>query len=68
MPRIEPDDRAAHAGAAPAPAEAKAPPPAAQPRPRAPALRHEDMRKLQAALHELAECRKLIDAAVARAE
>jgi len=29
-------------------------------------LGREDLRKLHAALHELAECRKLIDAAVTR--
>jgi DNA-binding transcriptional MerR regulator len=63
MPRIEPADRAIHGLAAPEPqAAAPAPPP---PSPRLP---REGLRKLQTALHELAECRKLIDAAVARPE
>jgi len=31
-------------------------------------LARDDVRKLHAALHELAECRKLIEAAVARAD
>ena len=31
-------------------------------------LARDDLRKLHAVLHELAECRKLIEAAVARAE
>ena len=31
-------------------------------------LAREDLRKLHAVLHELAECRKLIETAVARAE
>jgi DNA-binding transcriptional MerR regulator len=44
-----------------APAVLDAPAPTA-----APALPREDLRKLHAALHELGECRKLIDAAMAR--
>ena len=71
-PHIEPTDRAIHG-------VADMPPPAIQPPPPAPAvqvapagpagrLAREDLRKLHAVLHELAECRKLIDAAVARAE
>ncbi len=67
MPRIEPGDRAAHAGAAPA--EARPLPPAAQPTDASRAgLGGEAMSKLQAALNELGECRKLIEAAVARAD
>lgn len=74
MPRIEADDRAAHGGAiepelAPPPVESK---PAA---PAAPAtaaktagLTQDDMQKLQTVLSELGECRKLIEAAVARAD
>ncbi len=64
MPRIEPDDRAIHGLPEPAPPAAA---PAPQPPP-SPRLPREELRKLHAALHELAECRKLIDAAVARAE
>jgi DNA-binding transcriptional MerR regulator len=61
MPRIEPEDRFAHV-APPAPrAEAPAPPSAS------PAgLARDDVRKLRAVLHELSECRKLVDAALAR--
>jgi len=59
MPRIEAADRAIHGVSEPEPA-APAPP---APVPRLP---REELRKLQAAMHELAECRKLIDAAVAR--
>jgi DNA-binding transcriptional MerR regulator len=65
-PRVEPGDRASFvdSGAAPpavpaarpAPGEAKA----------GPALAREDRGKLHAALHELRECRRLIDAAVGR--
>jgi DNA-binding transcriptional MerR regulator len=67
--RIDPSDRIAHPVSEvpvslPAPGEsgpAAAPAPAAAPvRPR------EDLRKLHAALHELGECRKLIDAAMTR--
>jgi DNA-binding transcriptional MerR regulator len=72
MPRVDAADRAIHAGgasepqaAAPAAQEATLPQPAAVPAGR---LGREDLRKLQAALHELAECRKLIDAAVERPE
>lgn len=56
MPRIEPADRAIHGMSEPEPQAA----------PPAPRLPREELRKLQAALHELAECRKLIEAAVAR--
>jgi len=63
MPRIEPADRAIHGLAEPTPQEEAPQPPPASPR-----LPREALRKLQAALHELAECRKLIDVAVARAE
>jgi DNA-binding transcriptional MerR regulator len=71
-PRIEPTDRAIHGAQG-------LPPPAIQPPPVTPAvhvapagpsgrLARDDLRKLHAVLHELAECRKLIDAAAARAE
>jgi hypothetical protein len=75
VPRIEPTDRAIH-GADIGAAEPE--PPVAMPEPvpstvhAAPApggrLAREDLRKLHAVLHELAECRKLIETAVARAE
>jgi DNA-binding transcriptional MerR regulator len=57
-PRIEPADRAIFDAAEPEPPPQAAPAPAA-------GLAREDVRKLNAALHELAECRKLIDTAVA---
>jgi len=71
-PRIEPTDRAIHGAQG-------LPPPAIQPSPATPVahvapaglagrLARDDLRKLHAVLHELAECRKLIDAAAARAE
>jgi DNA-binding transcriptional MerR regulator len=65
MPRIEPADRAIHGIAATEPSPQAASPSAAPPPLRLP---REEMRKLQAALHELSECRKLIDAVVARPE
>jgi DNA-binding transcriptional MerR regulator len=68
MPRIEAEDRAIHTGAAE---------PVAQPTPMAQAsaaplqaageLGRAQMHKLHAALHELGECRKLLDAALTRA-
>ncbi len=63
MPRVEPADRAIHGLSEPAPPQAALPAPPPPPR-----LPREELRNLQAALHELAECRKLIDAAVARSE
>ena len=76
VPRIEPTDRAIH-GADLGAAEPALP--AIEPQPAAPLvhavlptsagrLARDDLRKLHAVLHELAECRKLIDAGVARAE
>jgi DNA-binding transcriptional MerR regulator len=69
MPRLDPADRAGRGviESEPEPALAPAPPEAAT------AVLHggldgEGLRKLQAALQELAECRKLIEAATARAE
>ena len=80
-PRVEPTDRAIHGAgdAEPDPPMAEQrrslpvmQPPAPSPRPAASAggrdgaLTREDLRKLHAVLHELAECRKLIDAVAAR--
>jgi len=71
VPRIDAADRAIYGAAEPEPLASEAVP-APTPAPPAPAQGHalarEDLRKLHAALHELAECRKLIDAALARAE
>jgi DNA-binding transcriptional MerR regulator len=62
---VEPADRAIHGKAAPTPAaHDEEPGDAAPPQPQA-ALPRDDLRKLHAALHELVECRKLIDAAAA---
>ena len=71
MPRIEPDDRALHAGSAidqsvqqlqeAVPAVSRQPSPAVSS-----GLGGEDLHKLRAVLHELVECRKLIDAVVTR--
>ncbi len=79
LPRIEADDRAAHGGApaveAPRVASAE---PAGQAAPAAPAtqaaaakgagLAPDDFRKLKNALQELGNCRKLIEASVARTD
>jgi DNA-binding transcriptional MerR regulator len=71
VPRVDSTDRAIHSVSASDPSNA-APDsiPAAPRQPSstaAPArLGREDLRKLQAVLHELAECRKLIDAVVTR--
>jgi DNA-binding transcriptional MerR regulator len=53
--RIEPSDRAIHAPPEPQAAQPPAPAPAR--------LAREDLRRLHTVLHELTECRKLIDAA-----
>ena len=67
MPRIEPTDRAIHGADLDA---AEPAPPAIEPQPAAPLVRaapgsarlaRDDLRKLHAVLHELAECRKLIE-------
>ena len=65
MPRVYPQDRIA--GASPridVPVLEAAPQPV--PQPKAAALARDDVHRLHAVLHELTECRKLIDAAVAR--
>jgi DNA-binding transcriptional MerR regulator len=73
-PRVEPTDRAIHgadfSASEPAMAEQRSAMPVMQPAPAAAsgALAREDLHKLHAVLHELSECRKLIDAAAARAE
>jgi hypothetical protein len=71
MPRIDPADRivpAARIDVLPADDEAQAPTPVVAPAPiRSSALAREDLRSLHAALHELGECRKLIDASLSRA-
>jgi DNA-binding transcriptional MerR regulator len=66
VPRIDPADRASHGAHEPPLAEPVMP--AVRPAPSSPpgGLAREDLRKLHAALHELAECRKLIEAAVVR--
>ena len=67
VPRIDPVDRAIHGVASTEPPESA--PTALRQTPSETAsggLGRDDLRKLHAALHELAECRKLIDAAVTR--
>ena len=70
VPRIEPADRAIHGGAIGQPDEPPQPPIAQPPDLASPAagggFARDDLRKLHAVLHELAECRKLIEAAAAR--
>jgi DNA-binding transcriptional MerR regulator len=70
VPRVEPADRAIHAASEPgAPSPEPAPPlPPPAPPGAISALAREDVRKLHAVLHELAECRKLIEAVAARAD
>ena len=65
VPQIDPTDRAIH-GATTSEQATPAPESVAPRHPSAAGLGREDLRKLHAALHELAECRKLIDAAVTR--
>jgi DNA-binding transcriptional MerR regulator len=63
VPRIEPTDRAIHGAKEPSPMppmEAPAAAPAARTVAPAGRLAREDLRRLHAVLHELAECRKLI--------
>jgi DNA-binding transcriptional MerR regulator len=64
VPRIDPADRAIHDVTASEPS-AQAPE-AAPASSRHAGLGRDDLRRLHAALHELAECRKLIEAAVTR--
>lgn len=67
MPRLDPADRVGHGvrEAEPADGAQESAPVAAAP-PASAGFSREDVRKLHAALHELTECRKLIEAAVAR--
>ncbi|HLA20740.1 MAG TPA: MerR family transcriptional regulator [Pseudolabrys sp.] len=70
VPRIEPADRAIHDASEPEPPPPEPAPPVPPPAPvsASTGLAREDVRKLHAVLHELVECRKLIEAAVARAD
>jgi DNA-binding transcriptional MerR regulator len=69
-PRIEPADRAIFSAPEPDPSipESALLPPLARTASPGGGLVRDDLRKLHAVLHELAECRKLIDAAVVRTE
>jgi DNA-binding transcriptional MerR regulator len=70
VPHIEATDRAIHGGSDAMPPQLQ--PTAAVVHPLSPGpgsrLARDDVRKLHAALHELGECRKLIDASVARTD
>jgi DNA-binding transcriptional MerR regulator len=72
MPCIEPSDRAIHDNSEPMARPARSDSIAAVAQPARPgprgALARDDVRKLHAALHELDECHKLIDAGVPRAD
>jgi len=63
--RIEPSDRAIHEAAPPPAVEASVSSPALRSTRAAGRLAGDDLSKLQAALQELAACRKLLDAAAA---
>lgn len=65
VPRIDPADRAIHGGGT-TEQSAQTPQSIAAASLSPSALGREDLRKLHAALHELAECRKLIDTVVTR--
>jgi len=68
VPRVDPRDRAIHGVSASEPSPESVPTTSRQAtaETRAGGIGREDLRKLRAVLHELAECRKLIDAAVTR--
>jgi DNA-binding transcriptional MerR regulator len=70
VPRIDPTDRAIHGVVAAEPSKITEPAPVtvrqAVAETGAAGVGQEDLRKLHAALHELCECRKLIDAVVTR--
>jgi len=68
VPRVEPGDRAIYGGVEPELPPAPAAPALRTPRQAEGGLLRDDLRKLHAVLHELAECRKLIDNALARVE
>jgi hypothetical protein len=64
VPRVDPADRAIHGVTSSEPAMAESP--QAAPAVGGNGLAREDLHKLHAALHDLVECRKLIDAVVTR--
>jgi DNA-binding transcriptional MerR regulator len=68
IPRVDPEDRAIHdvSDQSQAAVESEEPAPPQPSQTGGGTLGRDDLRKLHAALHELAECRKLIDAAVTR--
>ena len=66
VPRVDPTDRAIHSVAASEPAMAETTSPQASSGVAGNGLGREDLHKLHAALHDLVECRKLIDAVLAR--
>jgi DNA-binding transcriptional MerR regulator len=70
VPRVEPTDRAIHGVPEPKPAVTPPEPAVVDATPSGPAgrLARDDLRKLHAVLHELAECRKLIEAAAPHAD
>jgi len=66
VPRVDSADRAIHRVSASEPSAESVPSRQTTAKTNAGALGPDDLRKLHAALHELAECRKLIDAVVTR--
>src|SRR5262249_61534773 len=64
VPRVDPADRAMHSVTSSEPAITEAPQPA--PTVGGNGLAREDLHKLHAALHDLVECRNLIDAVATR--
>ena len=70
VPRVEPIDRTIHAADEAPPEPSRVMQPARPAAPPAPAgrLARDDLRRLHAVLHELAECRKLIEGAAGRPE
>jgi DNA-binding transcriptional MerR regulator len=66
VPRVDPADRAIHSVTSSEPAMAETTSAQTAPSVAGNGLAHEDLHKLHAALHDLVECRKLIDAVVVR--